>query len=147
MFEPPTDAGALATTLKALSDPKRLQILNLLIAGVQCNCELGEHLEMAPNLISHHLRLLRQAGLVSVEKDATDGRWLYYSVNRTALEALNIAFAAFFDPARIEPRRPACGPKQPLVPLAVIDTTGIAYQPENGNGATYASSRTRPGQA
>ena len=60
--------------------------------GVHCNCELGDALEMAPNLISHHLR---EAGLIEMER----------------LEALNAVLLAFLDPARIQPRRPDCGPK------------------------------------
>ena len=74
----PPAIDPLAESLKVLAEPKRLQILNLLMSGVQCNCELGEHLQMAPNLISHHLRVLRQAGLVDVERDTLDARWLYY---------------------------------------------------------------------
>lgn len=105
----------LATKLKVLAEPNRLLIFNLLMDGVQCNCELGEALDMAPNLISHHLSILRQAGLVEVERDALDARWLYYSVNRAALDELNTAFGAFFDPTRIKPRRPACGPQSALV--------------------------------
>jgi ArsR family transcriptional regulator len=105
------DTQQLAAWLKVLAEPRRLQILNLLIAGVQCNCELGDHLDMAPNLISHHLSVLRKAGLVDVERDAVDARWIYYSINRTALDGLNAAFGAFFDPARIQPRRAVCGPQ------------------------------------
>jgi ArsR family transcriptional regulator len=109
------DTQQLADWLKVLAEPRRLQILNLLIAGVQCNCELGDHLDMAPNLISHHLSVLRKAGLVEVERDAVDARWLYYSLNREALDALNAAFGAFFDPARIQPRRASCGPQSSVV--------------------------------
>ena len=79
---PPTNLQQLADWLKVLAEPKRLLILHLLMEGVQCNCELGERLEMAPNLISHHLSVLRQAGLVDVERDALDARWIYYSINR-----------------------------------------------------------------
>ncbi|MGQ9833321.1 MAG: ArsR/SmtB family transcription factor [Candidatus Villigracilaceae bacterium] len=100
----------LAERLKVLAEPKRLLIFNLLMEGVQCNCELGDALNMAPNLISHHLSKLRAAGLVEVERDARDARWMYYSVNRAALEELNSAFGAFFDPKRIQPRLPACSP-------------------------------------
>jgi len=114
---PPTNLQQLAERLKVLAEPKRLLIFNLLMQGVQCNCELGEQLEMAPNLISHHLSVLRQAGLVDVERDALDGRWIYYSVNRAALNELTTAFGTFFDPARIQPRRPACGPQSVLVRL------------------------------
>jgi len=106
----PTDLMRLARQLKAVADPKRLLILHLLIEGLQCNCEFGDALQMAPNLISHHLRILREVGLVDVERDQRDGRWLYYSINRAALDALNAAFGLAFDPARIKARRPTCGP-------------------------------------
>jgi ArsR family transcriptional regulator len=107
----PTNMEALAERLKTLAEPKRLLIFNLLMEGVQCNCELGDFLQMPPNLISHHLSKLRSAGLVDVERDAVDSRWIYYSVNRAALEELNSAFGMFFDPRRIKPRRTTCGPK------------------------------------
>jgi len=112
---PPTDLQALADRLKVLAEPKRLLILHMLMEGVQCNCELGDALKMPPNLISHHLRALREAGLVEVERDAHDARWVYYSINRQALAELNETFGEFFDPARIRPRRATCGPaKAPL---------------------------------
>ncbi len=102
----------LAKQLKVLADPKRLRILNLLMSGVQCNCEIGDSLNMPANLISHHLRVLRNAGLVQVERDALDARWVYYSVNEEAIQALVEAFDAFFDLGRIQPRHPTCGPKR-----------------------------------
>ncbi|MEZ0397402.1 MAG: metalloregulator ArsR/SmtB family transcription factor [Anaerolineales bacterium] len=108
---PPVNLELLAERLKVLAEPKRLLILNLLMEGVQCNCEIGEALQIPPNLISHHLSKLRAVGLVDVERDAVDSRWIYYSVNRAALEELNAAFGAFFDPNRIQPRRPNCGPQ------------------------------------
>jgi ArsR family transcriptional regulator, arsenate/arsenite/antimonite-responsive transcriptional repressor len=117
---PPTNTELLAQRLKLLANPKRLQIIHLLMEGVQCNCELGDALDMAPNLISHHLGLLRDAGLVDVERDAVDARWLYYSLNEDALAALNSAYGAFFDPARIKPRRPTCGPGSSVVSFADI---------------------------
>ncbi len=107
---PPVDLQALAEQLKVVAEPKRLLILHLIIAGVQCNCELGEALNMAPNLISHHLRALRQAGLVDAERDPLDARWVYYSINTHALSLLRQIFGPFFDPYRIKPRRPTCGP-------------------------------------
>jgi ArsR family transcriptional regulator len=106
----PVNLETLAERLKVLAEPKRLLIFNLLMEGVQCNCELSESLRMPPNLISHHLSKLRAVGLVDVERDAVDSRWVYYSVNRAALEELNAAFGAFFDPNRIQPRQPKCGP-------------------------------------
>jgi ArsR family transcriptional regulator len=107
----PVNLETLAERLKILAEPKRLLIINLLMDGMQCNCELGDALQMAPNLISHHLSKLREVGLVDVERDAIDSRWVYYSVNRAALDELNAAFGAFFDPSRIQPRRLTCGPQ------------------------------------
>jgi ArsR family transcriptional regulator, arsenate/arsenite/antimonite-responsive transcriptional repressor len=117
---PPTNLQTLADRLKVLAEPKRLLILHLLMEGVQCNCELGDALQMAPNLISHHLSVLRRSGLVVVERDAVDARWIYYSINQTVLDELNETFGVFFDPDRIKPRRPTCGPQSSVVPLSDI---------------------------
>lgn len=116
----PVNLETLSERLKVLAEPKRLLIFNLLMEGVQCNCELGDSLQMPPNLISHHLSKLRAVGLVDVERDAVDSRWVYYSINRAALEELNAAFGAFFDPDRIQPRRPNCGP-QSLICLPEVN--------------------------
>lgn len=105
-----TDYQALARHLKILADPRRLQILDLLLEGVQCNCEIGNHLDMAPNLISHHLGVLRKSGLVIAERDPVDARWIYYSVNPTELERIGALIGHVFDTSRIKPRRPDCGP-------------------------------------
>lgn len=108
---PPVNLEILADRLRVLAEPKRLLIFNLLMEGVQCNCELGDSLKMPPNLISHHLGKLRAAGLVNVERDPVDSRWMYYSINRPALDELNAAFGTFFHPKRIQPRRLTCGPR------------------------------------
>ncbi len=100
-IEAQSDLGQLAVWLKILAEPRRLQILHLLMDGVQCNCELGNQLQMAPNLISHHLSVLRKAGLVDMERDVYDARWVYYRVNQATLDALNAAWNTFFDPQRI----------------------------------------------
>jgi ArsR family transcriptional regulator, arsenate/arsenite/antimonite-responsive transcriptional repressor len=100
----------VAQWIKVVADPRRLRILDLLIDGVQCNCEIGDHLDMAPNLISHHLGVLRKAGLVVAERDPDDARWVYYSVNPVKLDEMARLFGQFFDSDRIKPRRPECGP-------------------------------------
>jgi ArsR family transcriptional regulator len=120
--ESPVNVETLAERLKVLAEPKRLLIFRLLMEGVQCNCELGDFLEMPPNLISHHLSKLRAAGLVDVERDAVDSRWIYYSVNRAALEELNSAFGTFFDPTRIKTRRATCGPKNLISIPAIVES-------------------------
>ncbi|PWH15983.1 MAG: ArsR family transcriptional regulator [Anaerolineae bacterium] len=101
----------LVTYLKALAEPNRLRIFNLLMEGVHCNCELGERLGLPPNLISHHLAILRQAGLVNAERSPSDLRWIYYAVNREALARLNAALQTFLDPSRLQPRQPSCPTK------------------------------------
>jgi ArsR family transcriptional regulator len=106
-----TAATELANILKVLSDPSRLAIFDLLMQGVQCNCELGDQLKMPMNLISHHLKVLRDAGLVNTERDETDARWIYYSVNQKTIEHLRRQLDTFLDPQRVQPRQPACGPR------------------------------------
>src|ERR1035437_6457089 len=97
--------------LKVISEPNRLLLLEKIMEGVQCNCELGDALQMAPNLISHHLSILREAGLIETERDPVDGRWVYYSINPKAMEDLRSQFGDFFDTHRIQPRRLTCGPQ------------------------------------
>lgn len=101
----------LQRALKALGNPTRLRIFDVLMEGVQCNCEISERLGLALNLVSYHVRWLQEAGLVESERDPDDARWVYYSVSRRALDALRGQLAALLDPARIQPRAPFCGPK------------------------------------
>lgn len=101
----------LANWLKVIAEPNRLMLLEKIIEGVQCNCELGGTLQLAPNLISHHLSVLREAGLIEAERDPTDGRWVYYSIKPVVTEKLKSLFDNFFDLARIQPRKFTCGPQ------------------------------------
>jgi ArsR family transcriptional regulator len=116
----PHDIQNLSQQLKVLANPKRLQIMNHLMEGVQCNCELGESLDLPLNLISHHMGILRKAGLVNIERDAVDGRWVYFSINEPVLLALNEVFEQFFDIERIRPRRPNCGPQTTISPISNV---------------------------
>ncbi len=108
---PADDNLALADALKALAHPTRLQIVDLLMQGMHCNCELAAQLGLAPNLLSYHLRLLEAAGLVASARDEHDARWIYYTVRQPVLVALRQAVSTLLDPARIMPRRPDCGPR------------------------------------
>lgn len=124
---PPTrDIQSLAEWLKILADPTRLRIFNLLMEGVQCNCEFSDQLHLPRNLISHHLNILRQAGLVDMERDPLDARWIYYSINPAVLADLNRAFGTFFNPNRIQPRRAYCGPQAILSNPAKVNITNPA---------------------
>jgi len=100
-----------ATLSRAMSDPNRLRILDVLMQGASCNCELNEQLDLPPNLLSHHLRILREAGLVDSRRDVIDGRWIYYSVDREAVTRWQSWFSRFLDPVRIQERPVLCGPE------------------------------------
>lgn len=104
------DELTLVQTLKALADPSRMRIFNMLMEGVQCNCEIAERLGLSLSLISHHLRVLREVGLVNAERDAQDARWIYYSIEQEQLIGLDTALRQLLDVHRIQPRIPACGP-------------------------------------
>jgi ArsR family transcriptional regulator, arsenate/arsenite/antimonite-responsive transcriptional repressor len=73
----PVRTDALADRLKALADPTRLRLLDLLVAQQEplCVCEITEQFAQQQPTISHHLRILRQAGLIAGEKR---GVWSYY---------------------------------------------------------------------
>lgn len=99
-----------AAVLKALGDPNRLRIFAQLMKGDTCNCELVTQLQLPANLLSHHLRVLSQAGLVNARRDRIDGRWVYYSVNHAAVAHWQAWLATLLDPAQIC-ARPLCGPE------------------------------------
>jgi ArsR family transcriptional regulator len=73
-----TEAGELARVLAALADPVRLRLLSIVAArGEVCSCELEEPLGKSQPTVSHHTRILAEAGLISGEKR---GRWMWWSI-------------------------------------------------------------------
>jgi ArsR family transcriptional regulator len=83
------DATRLATMFKALGDPTRVRLLSLIAAhegGEACICDLTEPVGLSQGTVSHHMRLLGEAGLVSREQR---GKWAYYRVERSTLAALS----------------------------------------------------------
>ena len=109
------EIAEVTSVLKALAEPKRLRIFAELMTGDSCNCELNDRLDMPPNLLSHHLRVLSEAGLVTSRQDRVDGRWIYYSVDRETAARWRSWLGEFLDPARIQ-ERPVCGPEGRLLP-------------------------------
>ena len=84
-------AVTLAEAFKALADPVRLQLLNLIAtadAGEACACDLVEPVGKSQPTVSHHLKVLREAGLVEADKRGT---WIWYSVVPKRLEDLRRA--------------------------------------------------------
>ena len=75
----------------ALSDPIRLSVLDILHRDQRCVCELQEALDIAPNLLSYHLRILREAGLV---ESSRRGRWVDYRLSDDAASRVAEALPA-----------------------------------------------------
>ncbi len=91
-----SQATQVAAWFHALSDETRVEIVRLLSHGERCVCELQDALGAAQSRLSFHLRVLKDAGLVT---DRRDGRWVYYSTNREALDEI-AAFAAAVKPGK-----------------------------------------------
>lgn len=77
------DTTQAARLFHALSDETRLAILDMLRDGERCVCELQDALDAAQSRLSFHLKVLREAGLVT---DRKEGRWSYYTISSEALE-------------------------------------------------------------
>lgn len=86
MIRAATRQVSRAAQFHALSDETRLQILELLHAGEHCVCELTEALELKQPLLSFHLKVLRDAGIV---RDRREGRWMFYALNPEAVDELH----------------------------------------------------------
>ena len=81
-------AARIAPLLKALADPVRLRLMSLVAShdgGEACVCDLNDAFELSQPTISHHLKVLHDAGLVEREKR---GVWVYYRISSAAMSAL-----------------------------------------------------------
>jgi ArsR family transcriptional regulator len=87
----PAQAAALAERFKALADPTRVALVNRLAGADEvCVCELTEEFDLSQPTISHHLKKLRDAGLVTASRRGT---WAYYRLVPDALSELAAALA------------------------------------------------------
>ena len=91
-----TSPQEVAQRFRALSDEKRLRILQLLSGGERCVCELTKPLEAGQSLLSFHMKTLKEAGFVS---DRRDGRWIHYSIVPEALGELADALSSLRETA------------------------------------------------
>jgi ArsR family transcriptional regulator len=85
------DAEALARGFNALADPVRLRVLSILAAapeGEVCVCDFVKPLAKSQPTVSHHLKILSEAGLVQGDRR---GKWVWYSLNRPRLAELRAA--------------------------------------------------------
>ena len=83
-------ADAVVALLKALADPIRLRLMSLIAATDEaCVCDLTTPFDVSQPTISHHLRVLREAGLVDCERRGT---WVWYRARRGAIDAIGGLF-------------------------------------------------------
>ena len=79
------DAERVARVFKALGDPTRVRLLSLIAAGGEaCICDLTEPVGLSQGTVSHHMKLLSDAGLVTREQR---GKWAYFALDDGALDA------------------------------------------------------------
>ncbi len=79
----------LSTLLKIVSEQNRLKLISILESGEHCVCEMTDHVKLSQSLISHHLKDLKDAGLV---KDDKRGLKVYYSLSDKGKQIVNILF-------------------------------------------------------
>ncbi|MBI4942862.1 MAG: helix-turn-helix transcriptional regulator [Actinobacteria bacterium] len=85
-------AAAVAPLFKALGDPVRLRLMSMIASSAKaCVCDLTDAFDVSGPTISHHLKVLREAGLVDCERRGT---WVYYWVRPQALESLGTLLGA-----------------------------------------------------
>ena len=98
-----SQAVPLAAMFKALGDPVRLRLLSLIAShpgGQACVCEISSTFDVSQPTISHHLKLLRSAGLLDCERRGT---WVYYWVIPQVLQQLSSVLRLDDRPARTAP--------------------------------------------
>lgn len=98
----------LLNVFKVLGDKTRLQLFSILLTGDHCNCELGAITGCSNNLISHHMHVLIEAGLINATRKLDDARWIIYSVNRNQLVNLQQILGSLIERINIPEREPCC---------------------------------------
>lgn len=99
------DARLASDVLKVVADPTRLRILALLAEEQLCVCHLQEALDARQTLVSHHLRALREAGLVEAEPC---GRFVYYRLRPDGLAAARDVLGFLVDASNADAPKRAC---------------------------------------
>lgn len=97
----PSLSTKVVASFKALGDPIRVTVLELLRNQELCVCDLCEHIGIAQSKLSFHLKILREAGLI---RGRQEGRWIYYSLNLPEIVVLEQYLAEF---RRFSPMLPA----------------------------------------
>ncbi|EAX46378.1 transcriptional regulator, ArsR family [Thermosinus carboxydivorans Nor1] len=99
----------LAQIFKALGDETRLEIVKMLRGRQLCVCEIMDAFKLSQPAISHHLKILRQAGVID---DAKEGKWVFYSLNPEAFRLIEAFLTQIRRLDEGEARRRPCSPYQ-----------------------------------
>ncbi|GAC1462487.1 MAG: metalloregulator ArsR/SmtB family transcription factor [Chamaesiphon sp.] len=107
VITPTLTPDVIVAGFHALSDPLRIQVLELLQQQELCVCDLCEHLGTTQSKLSFHLKALRKAGLV---RSRQEGRWIYYSLNLPQFVVLEQYLAEYRRNSVMVPARPCFDP-------------------------------------
>ena len=86
------DYRKTAIIFKAFCDENRLQILTLLQGGEKCACKLLEEMQITQPTLSHHMKILCDAGVVTGRKE---GKWMHYSISKEGMQQVKDALEGF----------------------------------------------------
>lgn len=79
--------------IKAIADPNRLKIIDILSCGEKCACDLLEAFDFTQPTLSHHMKVLTECGLINCRKE---GLWSHYSLNRSSCDRLILSLMQTF---------------------------------------------------
>ncbi len=96
------EADQLASMFKAIANPVRLQMVDLIsrLGGQICVCDIENQFELSQPTISHHLKILRKAGIIDCERR---GQWLFYLARQEALTILEQFLSGLMDEQDVVP--------------------------------------------
>ncbi|MCF7906144.1 metalloregulator ArsR/SmtB family transcription factor [Candidatus Gracilibacteria bacterium] len=89
------DELEIAKHLKILSEPHRIKIIRTVCKKESCVCELQKKIKIPQNLLSHHLKVLKDCDILIARKE---GRFMHYSLNKLKLKSLFSIFSCLFSP-------------------------------------------------
>ena len=113
---PQPQAGSSAEIVQqfaAVADPVRLAILGMLRRRDHCVCHLVERLQLKQSVVSHHVGVLRRAGLVRTRPHPSDRRWIYYRLDREALADIADHLGWLLDGSEYDPAPLPCAADEP----------------------------------
>ena len=99
------DEKRIAVIFKAFCDENRIKIIKLLRSGEKCACKLLEEINVTQPTLSHHMKILCNAGIVVGRKE---GKWMHYSISKKGVELAKECLQQFSTPAIESENKPCC---------------------------------------